>query len=118
MKRGGIKKIVKKKPWGGYVTLTSNVKSTVKILVIKPKQRFSLQKHKNRDEFWKIVDNPVKVTVGKKTFTAKRGDEIFIKRGQLHRAQAFSKSVHILEISFGNFNEKDITRIEDDYGRS
>jgi mannose-6-phosphate isomerase len=118
MKKERIIKINTKKPWGGYETLTRNINSTVKILVVKPRQRFSLQKHKHRDEFWKIIDNPVKITVGKKTFKAKRGDEPYIKRGQLHRAQAYSKTVHILEISFGNFDEKDIIRIEDDYGRN
>lgn len=112
-----MKKYVEKRPWGGFVRFTNNEKSTVKILVIKPRQKFSLQKHKKRSEFWKIVDNPVKITVGKKVFRAKRGDEFFIPKNTLHRAEALSKSVHILEIAFGNFDEKDIVRVEDDYGR-
>ncbi|MBU1052067.1 MAG: phosphomannose isomerase type II C-terminal cupin domain [Nanoarchaeota archaeon] len=112
-----MKKRVDKKPWGGFVRLTLDEKSTVKILMIKPKQRFSLQYHQNRKEFWKIIDNPVKITIGKKTFKAKRGDEFLIPKKALHRAEAFSKSVQILEISFGKFDEKDIVRTEDDYGR-
>src|SRR3989344_7049344 len=105
-----MKKYAEKRPWGGFERFTLNEKTTVKILEVKPRQKFSLQKHKTRDEFWKIIDNPVKVTVGKKIFKAKRGDEIFIPRKTLHRAEAYFKSVHILEISFGRFDEKDIIR--------
>ena len=113
----GLKKYAERRPWGGFIEFTHNEKSTVKILTVKPRKRFSLQYHKKRDEFWKVLDNPVKITIGKKTFKAKKGDEFFIRRGQLHRAEAFSKSVHILEISFGSFDEKDIVRKEDDFGR-
>lgn len=112
-----MKKHSERRPWGGFERFTFNEKSTVKILTIKPKQKFSLQYHKNRSEFWKILDNDVKITLGKKTFKAKKGKEIFIPRKTLHRAEALSKTAHILEISFGKFNEKDIIRIEDDYRR-
>ena len=46
-----------------------------------------------------------------------KGDEVLISRGENHRIEAYSKPVNILEISFGNFSEKDVVRIEDDYGR-
>lgn len=112
-----MKKYSEKRPWGGFTRFTNNEKSTVKILEVKPKQKFSLQYHKKREEFWKVLDNPVKITLGKKTFKANPGDEIFIPRKTLHRAEALSKPVRILEISFGKFYEDDIVRIEDVYGR-
>jgi mannose-6-phosphate isomerase len=113
-----MKKYKEKRPWGGFEQFTLNEISTVKILTIKPKQKFSLQYHKKRKEFWRLLDNPAKVTVGKKTFRAKKGDEITIKPKTNHRIEAFSKPVNVLEISFGTFNEKDIKRIEDAYGRA
>lgn len=106
-----------KKPWGGFETFTKNEKSTVKILIIKPGQMISLQKHNNRKEFWKILENSAKVTIGKKIVKLKKGDTIAIKKNTFHRIEALSKEVRVLEISFGKFDEKDIIRYEDKYGR-
>lgn len=112
-----MKKYGEKRPWGGFEQFTHNEKSTVKILTIKPRERLSLQYHKKRKEFWRVLDGSVKVTVGKKIFTAKKGDEVIIPKKTQHRAQAFSKPVRILEIALGDFDESDNVRIEDDYGR-
>jgi len=106
-----------KRAWGGFERFTLNELSTVKILTIKPKKRLSLQYHKKRKEFWKFLDNPAKITIGKKTFKVKKGDEVIVNKKTLHRIESFSKPVRILVISFGKFNEKDIKRLEDDFGR-
>lgn len=111
------KYLTEKRPWGGFERFTLNEKTTVKILTIKPKQKFSLQYHKNRKEFWKFLDNPAKITLGKKTFKAKKGDEFLVPKKTNHRIEAYSKPVRVLEISFDKFDEKDIVRLEDKYGR-
>ena len=113
-----MKKYVEKRPWGMFERFTLNEVSSVKVLTVKPKQKFSLQKHKTRAEFWRVLEGPAKVTVGKKTVRAKKGDEFLVKKGQLHRIEAYSKTVKVLEISLGKFNEKDIIRVEDAYGRA
>jgi mannose-6-phosphate isomerase len=107
-----------KRPWGGFRQFTLNEKSTVKILTINPRQSPSVQKHKYRSEFWVMLDNPAKITVGKKVFRANKGDEIMIKKGQVHSAEAYSKTCRILELSFGKFVENDIIRLKDKYGRA
>lgn len=112
-----MKKHLEKRPWGNFEQFTLNEKTTVKILNIKPKQEFSLQYHLKRKEFWKFLDNPAKINLGDKIIKVKKGDEIFIPPKTLHRIKAYSKPVRVLEISFGQFNEKDIVRVEDDYGR-
>ncbi len=112
MKRGKSKR-----PWGNFERFTLNEKSTVKILIINPRRKFSLQYHKKRKEFWKFLDNPAKVTLGKKTIRVKKGDEILIPAKTLHRIEAYSKPVRVIEISLGEFDEKDIVRLEDDFGR-
>jgi len=112
-----MKRVSDKRPWGGFEQFTLNEKSTVKILTINPGQALSTQKHKNRNELWVLLDNPAKITVGKKTFRAKKGSEILIKKGQIHTIEAYSEVVRILEIAFGNFNEDDIIRLKDKYGR-
>ncbi|MFH1802501.1 MAG: phosphomannose isomerase type II C-terminal cupin domain [archaeon] len=112
-----MKKVVDKRPWGGFEQFTFNEISTVKILTVKPKSRFSLQYHKKREEFWRVLEGPVKITIGKMTIRAKEGEEVLIPKKTLHRAQALTKTAKILEISFGKFDENDIVRVEDDYGR-
>ncbi len=113
-----MKKYQEKRPWGGFEQFTLNEISTVKILTIKAKKRLSLQKHKNRKEFWRVLDNPVKVTIGDKEIVGKKGDEFMINKNTNHRLEGLESEGHILEIAFGKFDEKDIIRIDDDFGRS
>ncbi|PIN90594.1 mannose-6-phosphate isomerase [Candidatus Pacearchaeota archaeon CG10_big_fil_rev_8_21_14_0_10_32_14] len=117
MKKRLKNQLVDKRPWGEFEQFTLNENSTVKIITVKSKKRLSLQKHKNREEFWKVLDHPVKVTVGKKTWTAKINEEIFIPKNTIHRLEGLNKDGRILEIALGKFNENDIERVEDDYGR-
>lgn len=106
------------RPWGGFSQFTHNEVSTVKILKVLPGQRNSLQYHLHRQELWVTMDDNSKVTVGDKTWKPKPFEEVFIEQGQHHRfAGVGTEPGHIMEISFGNFNEDDNTRVEDDYGR-
>ncbi len=112
-----MEKHIETRPWGGFERFTLNEVSTVKILTIKPRQKFSLQYHNHRKEFWKLLDNYAKITIGKKTLRARRGAEFLIPPKTIHRIEAYKKDVHVLEISFGVFSEKDIVRVSDIYGR-
>ena len=112
-----MKKYKEERPWGGFEQFTLNEISTVKILTIKAGKRLSLQLHKNRKEFWRFLDGPAKITLGEKTFIAKKGDGFIIDKKTKHRIEGLDKDVHVLEISFGEFDEKDIVRIDDDFGR-
>tara|TARA_Y100000310_G_scaffold23441_1_gene22507 strand:+ start:466 stop:822 length:357 start_codon:yes stop_codon:yes gene_type:complete len=109
--------LLDKRPWGNFEQFTLNEKTTVKILNIKPKKRNSLQTHKHREEFWYALDNSFKATIGNRTFTVKKGDKIKLPKNTKHRITGLSKPARILEISFGNFKESDIKRLEDDFGR-
>ena len=46
-----------------------------------------------------------------------QGDEVIVPKKVLHRIEALSKQVNVLEISVGKFDEKDIKRKDDIYGR-
>ncbi len=105
------------RPWGGFEQFTLNENTTVKILTVKPNQRFSLQYHNKRKEFWKFLDNPAEVTLGDKVIPVKENDEIIIPVKVKHRIKALDKPVRVLEISFGFFDENDQVRLEDDYDR-
>ena len=117
MKKGLKHHLIDKRPWGMFEQFTLNEKSTVKIITVNPNKKLSLQTHKNRKEYWYFLDNPAKIILNNKTIKMKKGSSIIINKGDKHRIIGLTKPARILEISFGDFKETDILRIEDDYGR-
>jgi len=105
------------KPWGSDERFTFNEPSTVKMIRINAGGKLSLQTHENREEFWKIIRGTPIVTIGKNKIKAVVDDSFFIKKGEEHRIEAENEEVVLLEISFGDFEEEDIVRLEDAYGR-
>ena len=105
------------RPWGEEEILTMNEKTTVKILTINPAERCSLQYHNHRKEFWKIIEGEAILQIGEQSIDSMVGDEYEIGIGVKHRITGKDKPAKILEISFGDFDENDIVRLEDDYGR-
>jgi mannose-1-phosphate guanylyltransferase len=89
----------------------------VKLVYVDSDKRLSLQYHNNRSEFWKVVKGPVNVQLGKETKTLQTGETITIPKKTLHRLGGAGVDAIILEISSGEFDEKDIVRLEDDYKR-
>ena len=114
-----MKKLIVEKPWGKFIQYTHNEKTTVKIIEVKPGGILSLQSHRKRKEFWIILEGKPVVTAGSRVMNLIKGDEISIAKGEKHRIANNSKSmVRFLEVSFGDFDEKDIKRYEDKYGRA
>ncbi len=107
-----------KRPWGSFEKFNENERCTVKLLYIKPGSRLSLQYHTKRKEFWKIVKGSATVEVQNKQSSLIEGDSIIIPSGAKHRIQTSNSDCTVLEISYGSFDENDIVRIEDDYGRA
>ena len=90
----------------------------MKILNVKPNQKLSLQYHKKRDEFWRVISGSANFVIDDQLKQGKTGDEFFIKKGQNHRIMTQDEHVQVLEVSFGEFDEDDIVRIEDKYNRT
>ena len=107
-----------KRPWGEFRQYTSGAPVTVKTVFVKKGERLSLQYHERRAEFWKIFSGTPEVTIGDSTVKAKTGDEFFVPKKTNHRIAAVDEDVLFLEIAYGDFDEKDIVRLEDTYGRS
>jgi mannose-1-phosphate guanylyltransferase/mannose-6-phosphate isomerase len=106
------------KPWGRFEQYTHNTLSTVKIITVQPGGVLSLQYHYRRDELWVILDTGAQIEVGTEVLRPNKGERIFIPRQTAHRLSApGDKPVRILEVSFGCFDEEDIVRLEDVYGR-
>jgi len=107
------------RPWGSYQTLALEDGYQVKSITVNPGGRLSLQKHQHRAEHWLIVSGALTITVGSDSRSYRVGEKIFIDKGELHRAENFTKeSAVIIEVQLGSYlGEDDIVRIEDIYGR-
>ena len=106
-----------KRPWGNFKQFVFNEKCTVKIIEVKPNQTLSKQVHRKRDELWVVLDKGLRVELDDKVINPKPGDEVVIKRKTIHRLSSLGRRARVLEISFGNFDESDVERLEDVYGR-
>lgn len=105
------------RPWGSFERFTLNEATTVKIITVRPGEAFSLQTHAARDEFWRVLSGSGVIAIDGLEYDAAPGDTYTIKRGSTHRAEGGPESLVFLEIAFGDFDEADITRLEDKYGR-
>lgn len=106
------------RPWGSFRQLTHNSLSTVKVHRIKPNAENSWQSHTKRSEFWYIVSGSGKILVEDQTYNVISGDEHSAAIGAKHRWQAGSEGMILVEVATGDFDEADIIRYKDDYGRA
>lgn len=112
------KTLIDYRPWGNFKQYCLNEPVTVKVIAIDPGQKLSTQKHENRDELWVALDGGIVASVDGEETGMGTYCEVWIPRGAVHFA--INRHYHqsrILEISFGTFDESDITRLEDKYGR-
>lgn len=106
-----------KRPWGNFSQYANNKEVTVSLMKVKPKQRLSLQSHTGRAELWIVLDDGAQVQVGDQIMEPEAGDEIWIPDGARHRLSSRGPTVRVLEVAFGNWQQEDITRYDDDYNR-
>lgn len=112
---------VTSKPWGNYENLFTNLGEasiSAKIITVNPKSRLSLQYHKHRYEYWFVLSGRAIVQLEKDVFTLIAGCTCTVPTGTLHRLGADVIVTQVLEIAIGQFDEDDIVRVEDDYGRA
>ena len=112
-----MKRQAVEKPWGKFDQFTLNEASTVKVITVKKGQALSLQTHEHRSEFWRVLKGDPIIQIGDTIVEAFPGDEFMIHKKEAHRITAKAEDSEILEIAFGDFDEEDIVRLEDNYGR-
>jgi len=105
------------KPWGWYLTLEENGDHKIKKIYVKPNHRFSLQYHNNREEYWTILDGTGQITQGDEETIIKSGESAYIPKKGIHRLTGGENGITFIEVQRGICEEKDIIRLEDDYGR-
>lgn len=105
------------RPWGAFKQYANNQEVTVSLMMVKPGQRLSLQSHTGRAELWIILDEGAAVQIDEAMHYPKAGDELWIPANSKHRLSSTGPAVRVLEVAFGNWQQADITRYEDDYDR-
>ena len=106
------------RPWGTFRQFSLNSLSTVKIHRMKPGTKSSLQSHKKRSEFWHFISGSGTIVIGDKEYKVKEGDEHTALVGVKHRWMAGPDGLVLAEVATGDFDEEDIIRYEDQYGRA
>lgn len=109
------------RPWGEFYSLHKGPGWCLKTIHIKPKKRLSLQYHNQRSEYWMLVEGDATATTraDDNSLVRKRlvKNELFhVPLGMHHRLESKKGGV-VVEIAMGDFDENDIVRIEDDFGR-
>ena len=107
------------RPWGKFHIIAKGEGYQIKEINVKPGKKQSLQRHKNRSEYWQVIDGIGMVYLEDSKFKLEKNDNIFIPQGDLHRLENIGDNhLTIIEIQIGNeISEDDIERIEDDFGR-
>lgn len=106
------------RPWGNFERFTLNEKTTVKIITVNAGESISLQTHEHRDEFWRVLKGSGVIHINGKDNQAHEGSQFFSPRHSEHRVTGGPEGTTFLEIAFGDFDEGDIKRLEDRYGRA
>jgi mannose-6-phosphate isomerase len=105
------------RPWGAFDQYAFNQDVTVSLMTVQPGQRLSLQAHTARAELWIALDDGAEVQIGETIHQPKAGDELWIPANTKHRLASVAGPVRVLEIAFGNWQQADIERFDDDYSR-
>jgi mannose-6-phosphate isomerase-like protein (cupin superfamily) len=107
------------KPWGKYATVFEEEYCKVKQIVIKPGEAPSYQYHFKRSEVWVIVQGKGTVKIDDVVTECKVGDTITVPIQSKHQIKnTGTKDLVFIEVQLGeSFEESDIVRVEDKYGR-
>jgi len=107
------------RPWGYYTILADEADHKVKRIVVYPGKRLSLQRHRRRAEHWYLIAGEALVTLDGREIPFRKGEAIDIPRGAAHRLRnTGAVEAAFIEVQTGEyFEEDDIQRLADDYGR-
>ena len=108
------------RPWGTFNVLQTEANFQVKKIVVNPRMRLSLQSHKYRAEHWFVVSGSGLVQLNYESKEVAKGESVDVPIGAKHRITCTSiDPLVFVEVQTGScFNENDITRHEDDFGRN
>ncbi len=108
------------RPWGSYTVLDEAPDYKVKTLLVFPGKRLSYQRHERRGEHWYVVRGTGKVTLDGVEHPVGPGSAIDVAIGAAHRIENTGvEDLIFIEVQRGeSFDEDDVVRLEDDFGRA
>ena len=108
------------RPWGSYRGLNSGDRYQVKLIIVNPGARLSLQMHDHRAEHWVVARGVARVTRGEESFLLEENQSTYIPQRTPHRLEnPGSEPLYVVEVQSGSYlGEDDIVRFDDVYGRS
>ncbi len=108
------------RPWGTYRTIHHDDRAQVKLIIVAPGAKLSLQMHHHRAEHWVVVRGTAKVVRNDETVLLTENQSIYIPLGAKHRLENPGQiPLHLIEVQSGSYlGEDDIVRFEDTYGRA
>ena len=68
------------RPWGSYLSLVEDSRWQVKLILVKPGHKLSLQMHHHRSEHWVIVSGTAKVEIDNKESILSENESVYIPR--------------------------------------
>lgn len=103
--------------WGSYQLLGTDPVA-VKILTVNPNSRLSLQTHEHRAEVWYALQPGLQAIIGDRLIMLEPLTRYRIEQGQQHRLiNPTPDPLQVVELMYGVYDEADIFRLQDDYGR-
>ena len=125
IEKKSVEHLYEQRPWGSYEILDKfdagdGKDVCVKRIVVKPNQRLSYQSHRLRGEHWFFVQGEGKAILNDDEHAVRPGRSVEIPIGTKHRVINTDDNLELvfIEVSTGKFDEEDIERYEDDYGRA
>lgn len=107
------------RPWGRWEEYLNEPGYRVKRILVHPGRRLSLQKHELREEHWVVVQGDGLFTRNDEVIRVRKGDALHIAPGDVHRLENDTEEyLVIIETQLGICLEDDISRLEDDFGRT
>ena len=108
------------RPWGTYTVLEQGPQFKIKRIVVRPRHQLSLQMHHHRSEHWVVVSGIAKVTNGDEISFLRANESTYIPAGHAHRLENPGMlELVMIEVQSGEYlGEDDITRFDDQYGRT
>ena len=108
-----------RRPWGLFEILSDDPSHKVKRITVEPGHRLSYQRHAKRSEHWFVVSGTGEVTIDDSLRSVEAGTAIDVPAGAAHRiANSGAEPLVFIEVQHGtSFDEDDIERLDDDYGR-
>lgn len=92
--------------------------SMVKLITVKPGEQLSLQYHSKRDECWYVVSGNGTAEINGAKLPLATDTNVFAPRMSKHRIFGGTEPLVFIECAYGDFDEADIVRLEDKYGRT